>query len=458
MAQPGADARHFPGSGDDDPGRFRGVKDHEPTVPWIMGGPAGGRRGFCPRPATPPPLGDSKMSETTQQKIDRLVMDTYARNKVTFVAGQGCQLIDENGKTHLDFLAGIAVCNLGHAHPRVAQAICNQALKLTHVSNLYYTEPQARVAELLIDNSFADRVFFCNSGAQANEGALKLARLWGKEKLGGAFTVITMQGSFHGRTLATLAATGQVKVQKGFDPLLSEFRHVPFGDLKALEAAWDEKVCAVLMEPVLGEGGVLTPPPEFLAGVRRLCDQRGALLIFDEIQTGLGRTGRLFAHEHFGAAPDVMTLAKALANGLPAGAILARQEAAGLFHPGSHASTFGAGPIVMAAAAVVLEHLTAPGFLEGVQQTAAYFMDKLKALAGRHPEVVAGTRGLGMMLGLELRLPGAPLVKKLLEMGFVVNCTQDTVLRFLPPLVVTTNEIDALIGALDQVLAQPPRD
>ncbi|MBI4798979.1 MAG: aspartate aminotransferase family protein [Desulfarculus sp.] len=396
------------------------------------------------------------MSQTTQQKIDQWVMNTYARNAVTFVEGQGCQLTDEDGKTYLDFLAGIAVCNLGHAHPGVAQAICNQALKLTHVSNLFYTQPQARVAELLVKHSFADQVFFSNSGAEANEGALKLARLWGKEKLNGAFTVITMQGSFHGRTLATLAATGQVKIQKGYDPLLSEFRHVPFGDLAALEKVWDEKVCAVLMEPVLGEGGVLVPPPEFLAGVRALCDQRGALLIFDEIQTGLGRTGRLFAHEHFGVAPDVMTLAKALANGLPAGAILARKEASALFGAGAHASTFGAGPVVMAAATVVLETLTAPGFMAGVAQTGAYFHDRLLELADQHPQVVAGVRGLGLMLGLALKVPGAPLVKELLKMGYVVNCTQDTVLRFLPPLVVTQPEIDALIGVLGLVLAQPP--
>ncbi|MFH1036400.1 MAG: aspartate aminotransferase family protein [Pseudomonadota bacterium] len=396
------------------------------------------------------------MTQSTQDKIDRLVMNTYGRNPVTFVEGRGCQLTDENGKTYLDFLAGIAVCNLGHAHPGVAQAICNQALKLTHVSNLYYTQPQVRVAELLVENSFADQVFFCNSGAEANEGALKLARLWGKEKLGGAFTVITMQGSFHGRTLATLAATGQVKIQKGYDPLLSEFRHVPFGDLAALEKVMDERVCAVLMEPVLGEGGVLVPPPEFLKGVRQLCDRRGALLIFDEIQTGLGRTGRLFAHEHFGVAPDVMTLAKALANGLPAGAILANRQAASLFGLGAHASTFGAGPVVMAAAGVVLEQLTAPGFLEGVRQNAAYFHDRLVELATQYPGVVKGLRGLGLMLGLELAIPGAPLVKELLARGFVVNCTQETVLRFLPPLIVSQNEIDALIGALGQVLAQAP--
>ncbi|MFH1058194.1 MAG: aspartate aminotransferase family protein [Pseudomonadota bacterium] len=398
------------------------------------------------------------MAETAAQMIDRLVMNTYGRTQVTFVEGSGCELKDSDGKSYLDFLAGIAVCNLGHAHPGVAEAICRQAGMLVHVSNLYYTEPQVRVAELLIDNCFADRVFFCNSGAEANEGALKLARLWGKEKLHGAHAVIVMEHSFHGRTLATLSATGQDKVQKGYDPLVAEFRRAPFGNLEAVAALMDEGVCAVLTEPVLGEGGVVLPPDGFLAGLKDLCDKRGALLIFDEVQTGLGRTGKLFAHEHFNVTPDVMTLAKALANGLPAGAVLARQEVADLFHPGSHATTFGAGPVVMAAAGVVLETLTAPMFLELVRETGAYFVGKLRDLAAKHPRVVKGVRGLGLMLGMELGIPGGPLAKRLMEMGFVVNCTQDTILRFLPPLVVTTAEIDALLAALDQVLAAPPRE
>ncbi|MCA1905569.1 MAG: aspartate aminotransferase family protein [Desulfarculus sp.] len=398
------------------------------------------------------------MSETAARMIDRMVMNTYGRTPVTFVDGSGCQLTDDQGRTYLDFLAGIAVCNLGHAHPGVAEAICRQAKRLIHVSNLYYTEPQARVAQLLVENCFADRVFFCNSGAEANEGALKLARLWGKERLKGAHAVIVMENSFHGRTLATLSATGQNKVQVGYDPLVQEFRRVPFGDLEAVKAVFDDRVCAVLCEPVLGEGGVVIPPAGFLAGLRELCDQHGALLIFDEIQTGLGRTGQLFAHQGFGVTPDVMTLAKALANGLPAGAVLAREEVADLFHPGSHATTFGAGPVVMAAAAVVLETLTAPMFLELVRETGAYFLNKLNELAGRFPEVVVAVRGLGMMLGLELSLPGTPLVKRLLELGFVVNCTQEKVLRFLPPLIVTAQEIDALSAALTEVLAAPPRE
>jgi len=388
-----------------------------------------------------------------REQIDRYVMNTYARQPVCFVRGQGVKLWDEEGREYLDFLAGIAVCGLGHAHPAVTQAVCNQALKLTHVSNLYYTEPQARVAELLVDNTFASRVFFCNSGAEANEGALKLARLWGKKHLGGAWRVITMQGSFHGRTLATLSATGQDKVKKGYEPLVPEFVHVPFGDLEALEAAWDDDTCAVMLEPILGEGGVVVPPEGYLPGVESLCRRRGAMLILDEIQTGLGRTGRLLAHEHEGVTPDVVTLAKSLANGLPAGAVLAGERAAELFTPGAHATTFGAGPVVMAAARVVLETLLSPGFLERVEGTGIYFREKLKLLAQDHPEKVTRVRGRGLMLGLELAGPGAPLVERLLDRGLVVGCTQERVLRFLPPLIVNQEQIDTLVEALDHQLA-----
>ncbi len=380
-------------------------------------------------------------------------MTTYARQPVCFVRGEGMKLWDENGKEYLDFLAGISVVGLGHSHPGVCQAVCNQALKLTHVSNLFYTQPQARVAQLLVENSFADRVFFCNSGAEANEGALKLSRLWGKKHLNGAYGVITMLGSFHGRTMKTLTATGQDKVKKGFEPLVPGFSHVPFGDLDALDKAWDDNTCAVMLEPVLGEGGVVVPPPDYLAGVRRLCSERGALLIFDEIQTGLGRTGRLFAHQYAGVSPDIMTLAKSLANGLPAGAVCASQEVAALFTPGTHGTTFGAGPVVMEAARVVLETLTAPGFLERTEGTGIYFREQLKGLAQSHPDKIAQVRGVGLMLGLELKGPGAPLVSRLLERGFVTNCTQDTVLRFLPPLIVMQEHIDALVDALDQELA-----
>lgn len=392
------------------------------------------------------------MNETAVQKIDKYTMTTYGRQPVCFVRGQGMRLWDDAGKEYLDFLAGIAVVGLGHADPAVSQAICNQALNLTHVCNLYYTEPQARVAELLVQNSFADRVFFCNSGAEANEGALKLTRLWGKKYLHGAYGVITMYGSFHGRTMKTLSATGQEKIQKGFEPLAPGFTHVPYGDLSALDQAWDDNTCAVLLEPVLGEGGVVFPPDDYLAGVRDLCDQRGALLLYDEIQTGLGRTGKLFAYEHSGVQPDIMTLAKGLANGLPVGAVCATEKTAELFTPGTHGTTFGAGPVLMEATRVVLETLTQPGFIERVEGTGIYFLECLRLLAHKHQDKVAEARGLGLMLGLELKAPGSLLVAQLLERGFVVNCTQDKVLRFLPPLIVAQEHIDALMDALEEVL------
>ncbi len=392
------------------------------------------------------------MSETASQKIDKYTMTTYGRQPVCFVRGQGMKLWDDAGKEYLDFLAGIAVVGLGHSDPNVSQAVCDQVNKLTHVCNLYYTEPQARVAELLVQNTFADRVFFCNSGAEANEGALKLTRLWGKKYLNGSYGVITMYGSFHGRTMKTLSATGQKKIQKGFEPLAPGFTHVPYGDLDALDKAWDDNTCAVLLEPVLGEGGVILPPDGYLAGVRELCTERGALLIYDEIQTGLGRTGKLFAYEHSGVAPDIMTLAKGLANGLPVGAVCATEKAAELFTPGTHGTTFGAGPVLMEATRVVLETLLEPGFVERVEGTGTYFLEKLRILAHNHQDKVTEVRGMGLMLGLDLKGLGAPLVAQLLERGFVVNCTQDTVLRFLPPLIVMQEHIDALIDALEEVL------
>lgn len=388
-----------------------------------------------------------------KQKIDKYVMQTYGRYPVCFTEGNGCILKDDTGKEYIDFLAGIAVCNLGHAHPGIAKAVSDQAARLLHVSNLFYTEPQARVAELLVENSFADRVFFCNSGAEANEGALKLARLWGKANSKGHFTVVTAKNSFHGRTLATLSATGQAKIQKGFDPLVKEFKYVTWGDLAEMEAAVDDTVCAVMLEPVLGEGGVMPPPDGYLNAVKDICGKNAAMLIFDEIQTGLGRTGKLFAHEHFGVTPDVMTLAKGLAGGLPAGAVCATQKVADLFQPGSHATTFGAGPLIMESARVVLETITNPGFMDRVVQAGEKLQKGLLGLCGKHPGHKLGTRGLGLMQGLLLPVPGAPIVQKLLEKGFVVNCTQETVLRFLPPLIIEDKHIDALLKTLDDMLA-----
>ncbi len=292
---------------------------------------------------------------------DGAIAATYKRFPIVLVEGSGASVWDSDGRRYTDFVAGIAVCNLGHAHPAVAEAICRQAKRLLHVSNLYYTVPQTELAAWLTAHSFADRVFFCNSGAEANEAALKLVRKYFNDRgETGRRRVVAMERSFHGRTFATLSATGQAKVRQGFEPVLAGFEFVPFNDIEALARAVDDQTAAVVLEPVQGEGGVRPPAPGYLQAVRALCDGAGALLVFDEIQTGIGRTGKLFAHEHFGVRPDIMTLAKALANGLPIGAMLATEKAAAAFGPGSHASTFGGSPIVTAAALQFKNRVTRP--------------------------------------------------------------------------------------------------
>jgi acetylornithine aminotransferase len=383
---------------------------------------------------------------------NEVIVKTYKRFPVVLTRGSGSTLWDENGKRYTDFVAGIAVCNLGHAHPRIVQALTEQARILWHVSNLFYTLPQKDLAAWLTAHSFADRVFFCNSGAEANEAAIKLARKYFKEAgEGHRFRIISMEQSFHGRTLATLSATGQEKVKHGFDPLLEGFDFVPFNDAGAIRAAIGPATCAVLLEPIQGEGGVCCPAPEFLNQVRDLCDEAGLLLIFDEIQTGMGRTGKLFAYEHFGVTPDIMTLAKALANGLPMGAMLAKEQVASAFGTGAHASTFGGTPIVSAAALEVCRVMEAEGIVEHCQRIAAYFRSKLEWLKSRH-EIITEVRGLGLLLGLRLSVDGDPLVLKCMERGFLINCVQGNILRFVPPLVITEEEIDALIGCLEAIL------
>jgi acetylornithine aminotransferase len=383
---------------------------------------------------------------------NEVIVKTYKRFPVVLTRGSGSTLWDENGKRYTDFVAGIAVCNLGHAHPRIVQALTEQARILWHVSNLFYTLPQKDLAAWLTAHSFADRVFFCNSGAEANEAAIKLARKYFKEAgEGHRFRIISMEQSFHGRTMATLSATGQEKVKHGFDPLLEGFDFVPFNDAGAIRAAIGPATCAVLLEPIQGEGGVCCPAPEFLNQVRDLCDEAGLLLIFDEIQTGMGRTGKLFAYEHFGVTPDIMTLAKALANGLPMGAMLAKEQVASAFGTGAHASTFGGTPIVSAAALEVCRVMEAEGIVEHCQRIAAYFRSKLEWLKSRH-EIITEVRGLGLLLGLRLSVDGDPLVLKCMERGFLINCVQGNILRFVPPLVITEEEIDALIGCLEAIL------
>jgi len=322
------------------------------------------------------------------------------------------------------------------------------------VSNLYYSLPQIRLAERLVEHSFADRVFFGNSGAEANEGAIKLCRRYSREKYGrDRYKIICATNSFHGRTLATLSATGQEKFWQGFEPLLPGFAFVPYDDLEAMEVAVDAATCAILVEPVQGEGGVKIPAPDYLPGLRRLCDQHELLLVLDEVQVGMGRIGKLFAYEHFDCRPDIITLAKALANGLPIGALLVTEEVSRGFVPGTHASTFGGGPVVTAAALAVLEVLSQPEFLAEVTAKGEYFREGLRQLQARHA-FIKEVRGLGLIIGVELDRDGVALIDACREKGALINCTQGNVLRFLPPLIVSRDEIDKFLNILDEVLAQ----
>jgi acetylornithine/N-succinyldiaminopimelate aminotransferase len=389
-----------------------------------------------------------------KQSADTHIANTYARQPLALVKGQGCTLWDDQGRAYVDFLAGIAVCNLGHSHPGLVATLASQANTLWHVSNLYYTAPQAQLAAWLTGHSFADRVFFCNSGAEANEAAIKLARKFFKDQ--GAperYRIVSMKQSFHGRTMATLSATGQEKIRKGFDPILEGFDFATFNDIESLSCLVGPSTCAVMLEPIQGEGGVILPQGEFLSQVRQLCNETGCLLIFDEVQTGIGRTGKLFAYEHFGVTPDIMTLAKALGNGLPIGAMLATERAAAAFVPGAHASTFGGTPLVTAVALKVLEILTQEGVLENAVAQGAYLRRRLEELQIKHP-VIREVRGLGLLVGARLGIEGAPIVKACRDDGYLINCVQDNVLRFAPPLIVAQDQIDGLIACLDRVLEQ----
>ena len=387
-----------------------------------------------------------------KELVDKNIMNTYRRTPIALVKGKGATVEDAQGRQYLDFIAGIAVCNLGHAHPKVVKAIRKQAKDLMHVSNLYYTRPQAEVAALLTKHSFADKVFFCNSGAEANEAAIKLARKYAHENLGpDKFELITMKDSFHGRTMATITATGQEKFQFGFTPLLDGFRYVPFNDPEALEAAITPRTCGVMLEPVQGEGGVIIPDDGYLARVREICDRHKLLMIVDEVQTGIGRTGKLFAYEYSGIEPDIMTLAKALGNGFPVGAMLATDEVARAFAPGNHASTFGGNLLAMAAVKATLETLIKDGVLDHCQRMGNYFLAKLQDLKARHA-LISEVRGRGLMLACSLTIDGADIVTSCQEKGLLINCTGGKTLRFVPPLIVEEKDIDAAISILDDVM------
>lgn len=390
----------------------------------------------------------------------KYIANTYNRFPIAITKGKGCKVWDADDKEYLDFVAGLAVCNLGHCHPKVVKAIQAQAERLIHVSNLYHIEPQAEFAELLCKHSFADKAFFCNSGAEANEAAIKLTRKYFKDKpvpagikQGGVnrFQIITMEKSFHGRTMATLAATGQKKFQAGFEPLLEKFIYVPFNNVEAVANAITPQTAAVMVEPIQGEGGVNIPSDNYLKELKMLCKKNGLLLIFDEVQVGMGRTGKLFAYEHYGVTPDIMTLAKGLAGGVPIGAMLATDEVAKSFVPGTHASTFGGNPLATAAGIAALKAVLEEGILDNCRKVGKYLIEKLTALKPEYP-FIREVRGKGLIIGMELTIPGAPIVKACMEKGLLINCTSDTILRFIPPLIATEKDVDEMIKILTSVL------
>ena len=379
-------------------------------------------------------------------------MPVFSRYPLVLSHGEGPYLYDTEGKKYIDFLAGIAVNVLGHAHPQLVKAISEQAGRLIHCSNLYYTEPQVRLIEKLAHLSELDRVFIANSGAEANEGAMKLARKYGKLKNPDKFEIVTAEHSFHGRTLATLTATGQPKYREGYEPLPGGFQYVPFNDKNALAAVVNEKTCAVMIEPVQGEGGIHVPIDGYLQYARELCDQYDALLIFDEIQSGMGRTGTFLACQGYGVKPDIVTLAKGLAGGVPIGAFLATEAAAAAFAPGDHGSTFGGNPLACAAALAVLDVIETENLMANSVAIGTYLIDQLVALQKKYPALIRKVRGKGLMAGAELSKPGREVVDLCMKQGVIINCTAGNVLRFVPPLNINRGHVDEVITVLDAVL------
>lgn len=385
---------------------------------------------------------------------DRYLMNTYQRQPISIVRGRGSKVYDLEGREYIDFVAGIAVNVLGHGHPDLVLAIQKQAQHLLHTSNLYYTEPQVQLAQTLAEHSFAQKVFFCNSGAEANEAAIKLARKYSHDKYGAdRYEIITMTSSFHGRTLATLTATGQEKVQKGFAPLMPGFSYVPFNDLSAVERAITPKTAAIMLEPIQAEGGVHVAERSYLQALRELCRERDILLIFDEVQTGMGRTGTLFCYEQFGMQPDIMTLAKGLGGGIPIGACLATDSVARAFGPGTHASTFGGNPLACASALAVLRVLLDGKILDQGRRMGDYLAKGLATLKERH-RCINEVRGMGLLQGVEVDFDGKTVVADCLARGLLINCVGDRVLRVVPALIITEREIDRLLASLAQILSQ----
>ena len=381
-------------------------------------------------------------------------MPVFSRYRLVLSHGDGSYVYDTDGKRYIDFLAGIAVNVLGHGHPGLVKAVCEQAGKLIHCSNLYYTEPQVQLIKKLAELSGMDKVFIANSGAEANEGAMKLARKYGKMQSPDKYEIVTAEHSFHGRTLATLTATGQPKYQEGYEPLPGGFRYVPFNDKAALKAVVSAKTCAVMIEPVQGEGGIHVPIDDYLQYARELCDQYGAMLIFDEIQSGMGRTGSFLACQGYGVKPDIITLAKGLAGGVPIGAFLATEKAAAAFAPGDHGSTFGGNPLACAAALAVLDAIEQEGLMENAAAVGEYLIGKMKVLQQKYPALIKEVRGKGLMVGAELTRPGREVVDLCMEQGAIINCTAGNVLRFVPPLNATRGQVDEVVTIVDAVLGK----
>ena len=398
---------------------------------------------------------------TNQEKIfasdDNNYLPVFNRYKIVLDHGEGVYLYDINGKRYIDFLAGIAVNVLGHNYAPLVDAISKQAAKVIHVSNLYYTEPQASAAEKLVKLSGLDRAFFANSGAEANEGAIKIARKYAHQFDAEKSQIITAWHSFHGRTLATLTATGQPKYHKGFEPLPQGFDYVNYNDISELEEKISDKTCAVMLETIQGEGGVYPPQNDYLKKVRALCDKYGALLILDEIQAGIGRSGKFFAYENYGIKPDIVTLAKGLAGGVPIGAFICTEKVAQAFHAGDHGTTFGGNPLACAAANVVLDTVPNEKFLAHVIDVGNYFKNKLIELQQKHSEQISEVRGEGLILGLQLsnsKKSGVEIVNECMQRGAIINCTVGTVLRFIPPLIITNEQVDEVLNILDEVLSE----
>ncbi len=389
---------------------------------------------------------------TTQETIDlfdKYVIANYRRLPRVIVKGEGCYLSDADGNKILDMFPGWAVSGIGHCHPKVVEAIRKQSGELLHIDNTFYSEPQGKLAKMLSDLAFGGKCFFCNSGAEANEAAMKLARLHTPPE---KYKFITAEGSFHGRTFATVTATAQPKYHEGFLPLLPGFVYVPFNDAAALESAFSNEVAAVMVEPIQGEGGINIATAEYLQVIRRLCDEKGALMILDEVQTGMGRTGKWFAYQHFDVEPDIITLAKALGGGVAIGAMMAKEEIAATLTPGKHASTFGGNCLACAAGIAVIEAIEEDGLLKKAAEMGQYAKEKLQQLKQKY-SIIDSVRGIGLMIGVQLTGPGSKIVDRCLERGLRINCTNETVLRLMPPMIVTKSQLDEAIGILDSVLA-----